>query len=539
MRPWWRDAVLYQVYPRSLADADGDGVGDIAGITSRLDHIASLGADGLWLSPFYPSPWADGGYDVADFRGVDPALGTLTDFDAMVAAAHTRDLRVMIDIVPNHTSEAHPWFRAALASPDAPERDLYVFREGRGQEGGLPPTNWRSTFGGPAWTRVPDGLWYLHMFAPEQPDLNWDHPRVREEFRDILRFWSDRGVDGFRIDVAYALVKDLEPLRDLVLVDGGRFDDLSANPDHPYLDRPEVHEVYRDWNRVLSAYDPPRATVAEVWLPSERRVRYTRPGELDQAFNFEFLSAPWDAEAHRGIIQSSLSDAGRVGTVPTWVTGNHDVVRKPSLLGLPAGTDPRAWLLSDGREPEPDPELGRDRARALALLELALPGSAYVYQGEELGLPEVADLPSEALEDPRWRGSGHTDKGRDGCRVPLPWTREGPSFGFGSNGAWLPQPSWWGEYSVEAQEGDPDSTLWLYRNALRVRGRFAADETLVWNDHLNRGPVLAFYRADVLVVVNTGRDPVPLPRGEVLLASTEVDGMALPGDTTVWLGDAM
>ncbi|GAB3693122.1 glycoside hydrolase family 13 protein [Nocardiopsis oceani] len=539
MRPWWRDAVLYQVYPRSLADADGDGVGDIPGITSRLDHIASLGADGLWLSPFYPSPWADGGYDVADFRGVDPALGTLTDFDAMVAAAHARDLRVMIDIVPNHTSEAHPWFRAALASPDAPERDLYVFREGRGQEGELPPTNWWSTFGGPAWTRVPDGLWYLHMFAPEQPDLNWDHPRVREEFRDILRFWSDRGVDGFRIDVAYALVKDLDPLRDLVLVDGGRFDDLSANPDHPYLDRPEVHEVYRDWNRVLSAYDPPRATVAEVWLPSERRVRYTRPGELDQAFNFEFLAAPWDAEAHRRIIESSLSDAVRVGTVPTWVTGNHDVVRKPSLLGLPAGTDPRAWLLSDGREPEPDPELGRDRARALALLELALPGSAYVYQGEELGLPEVADLPSEALEDPRWRGSGHTDKGRDGCRVPLPWTREGPSFGFGSNGAWLPQPSWWGEYSVEAQEDDPDSTLWLYRNALRVRGRFAADETLVWNDHLNRGPVLAFYRADVLVVVNTGPDPVPLPRGEVLLASAEVDGMALPGDTTVWLGDAM
>lgn len=539
MRPWWRDAVLYQVYPRSLADADGDGVGDIAGITSRLDHIASLGADGLWLSPFYPSPWADGGYDVADFRGVDPALGTLTDFDAMVAAAHARDLRVMIDIVPNHTSEAHPWFRAALASPDAPERDLYVFREGRGQEGELPPTNWRSTFGGPAWTRVPDGLWYLHMFAPEQPDLNWDHPRVREEFRDILRFWSDRGVDGFRIDVAYALVKDLDPLRDLVLVDGGRFDDLSANPDHPYLDRPEVHEVYRDWNRVLSAYDPPRATVAEVWLPSERRVRYTRPGELDQAFNFEFLSAPWDAEAHRGIIESSLSDAGRVGTVPTWVTGNHDVVRKPSLLGLPAGTDPRAWLLSDGREPEPDPELGRDRARALALLELALPGSAYVYQGEELGLPEVADLPSEALEDPRWRGSGHTDKGRDGCRVPLPWNKEGPSFGFGTNGAWLPQPSWWGEYSVEAQEDDPGSTLWLYRNALRVRGRFAADETLVWNDHLNRGPVLAFYRADVLVVVNTGPEPVPLPRGEVLLASAEVDGMALPGDTTVWLGDAM
>lgn len=537
MRPWWRDAVLYQVYPRSLADADGDGIGDIAGITSRLDHVASLGADGIWLSPFYPSPWADGGYDVSDFRNVDPALGTLADFDTMVAAAHERNLRVMIDIVPNHTSEAHPWFQAALVSPDAPERDLYVFREGRGPDGSEPPTNWRSTFGGPAWTQGPDGSWYLHVFAPEQPDLNWDHPRVHEEFRDILRFWSDRSVDGFRIDVAYALVKDLEPLRDLILVSGGRFDDVEANPDHPFLDRPEVHEVYRDWNRVLSAYDPPRATVAEVWLPSERRVRYTRPDELDQAFNFEFLQAPWDAGAYRRVIGSSLADAARVGTVPTWVIGNHDVVRKPSLLGLPEGTDPRAWLLSDGHDPEPDPALGRARARALALLELSLPGSAYVYQGEELGLPEVADLPAEALEDPRWRGSGHTDKGRDGCRVPLPWTREGSSFGFGSGGSWLPQPDWWGGFSVEAQDADPGSTLRLYRDALRLRRTFAADEVLVWDDALNKGPVVAFRRGDVLVLVNTGPAPVRLPRGEVLLSSAEVDGMTLPGDTAVWLRD--
>ncbi|MEC3893946.1 alpha-amylase [Nocardiopsis alba] len=534
MRQWWRDAVLYQVYPRSLADSDGDGVGDLRGITERLDHIAALGADGIWLSPFYPSPWADGGYDVSDFRGVDPSLGTLADFDALVASAHMRDLRVMIDIVPNHTSEEHAWFRAALASPDAPERDLYVFRDGRGPDGSEPPTNWRSTFGGPAWTRVPDGQWYLHMFAPEQPDLNWGHERVREEFRDILRFWSDRGVDGFRIDVAYALVKDLDPLRDLVLVEGGRFEDIAANPDHPFLDRPEVHEVYRDWNRVLSAYDPPRATVAEVWLPGERRVLYTRPDELDQAFNFEFLLTPWDASAYREVIASSLTDAERVGTVPTWVTENHDVVRVPSRLGLPSGTDLRRWLLSDGRDPEPDQDLGRARARALALLTLALPGSAYVYQGQELGLPEVADLPVEALEDPRWRGGGHTDKGRDGCRVPLPWTRGGDSFGFGPAGSWLPQPSWWGEYSVLAQDEDPGSTLWLYRNALRLRRGFSSDETLVWDEELNRGPVLAFHRSDVLVVVNTGDDPIRLPRGEVLLSSAEPDG-ELPGNSTVWM----
>ena len=535
MRPWWRDAVLYQVYPRSLADSDGDGVGDLRGITDRLDHVAELGADGIWLSPFYRSPWADGGYDVSDFRDVDPLLGTLADFDTMVEAAHAHDLRVMIDIVPNHTSQEHSWFRAALASPDAPERDLYVFRDGRGPEGAEPPTNWRSTFGGPAWTRVPDGQWYLHMFAPEQPDLNWDDERVRAEFREVLRFWSDRGVDGFRIDVAYALVKDLEPLRDLILVDGGRFEDIAANPDHPFLDRPEVHEVYRDWNRVLSHYDPPRTTVAEVWLPGDRRVRYTRPDELDQAFNFEYLMAPWDADAYRRVIASSIADAVRVGTVPTWVTGNHDVVRKSSSLGLPAGTDPRRWLLSDGRDPAPDHALGRARSRALALLTLALPGSAYVYQGEELGLPEVADLPSDALEDPRWRGSGHTDKGRDGCRVPLPWTGEGSSFGFGPGGSWLPQPDWWGEYAAQTQEEDRGSTLWLYRNALRLRRAFSGDEVLVWDDALNRGPVIAFRRGEVLVLVNTGPEPVRLPPGKVLLCSTDVS-TELPADAAVWMG---
>src|SRR5699024_1694824 len=298
MQQWWRDAVLYQIYPRSFADSNGDGIGDIPGITNRLDHIAALGVDGVWLSPFYPSPWADGGYDVADFREVDPVLGTLDDFDAMVRKAHKRRLKVMIDIVPNHTSEAHPWFQEALAAgPGSPARERYVFRDGRGENGEEPPTNWRSTFGGPAWSRTSDGQWYLHMFAPEQPDLNWDDDRVREEFRGILRFWADRGVDGFRIDVAYALIKDMkEPLRDLVPVEGGRFEDILANPDHPLLDRPGVHEVYRDWRRVLSEYDPPRATVAEVWLPSDRRVRYTRPDELDQAFNFEFLEARWDAD---------------------------------------------------------------------------------------------------------------------------------------------------------------------------------------------------------------------------------------------------
>jgi alpha-glucosidase len=528
---------MYQIYPRSFADAGGNGVGDIAGITARLDHLAALGVDGLWLSPFYPSGWADGGYDVADFRDVDPQLGTLADLDALIAAAHERGLRIMIDIVPNHTSAEHAWFQQALAAgKDSPERRRYIFRDGRGPEGALPPTNWESSFGGPAWTRVSDGQWYLHLFAREQPDLNWDNPEVRAEFLDILRFWCTRGVDGFRIDVAYALAKDLsEPLRDVVQAGDRRIDDLTANPDHPYLDRPEVHDIYREWRQVLDTFSPPRMAVGEIWLPSERRVRYTRPDELHQAFNFEFLSCAWDADAYRTVIDTSLADAESVGTTPTWVLGNHDTVRPASALGLPIGTDLRTWLLGDGTTPAPDLALGRRRARAAALLELALPGSAYIYQGEELGLAEVADLPREALEDPQWERSGHTNKGRDGCRVPVPWSRSGPSFGFGPAGSWLPQPTGWGELSGEAQAATADSTLELYRAALEARRELLGDERFRWDAEHNCGAVLAFRRgADVLVLINTGSEPARLPPGEVVVASAPLDG-ALPGNTAVWL----
>lgn len=540
MTQWWRDAVLYQIYPRSFADHNGDGVGDLLGIADRIGYLASLGVDGLWLSPFYPSPWADGGYDVADFRDVDPAVGTLEDFGILVSKAHELNLKVLIDIVPNHTSEEHPWFIEALAAPaGSAARARYIFRDGRGENGELPPSNWRSTFGGPAWSRAADGQWYLHMFAPEQPDLDWDNPEVRSEFLDILRFWGNRGVDGFRIDVAYALAKDLsEPLRDLDLVDGGRIDDILANPDHPLLDRPEVHEIYREWRGLLDEFDPPLATVAEVWLPSERRVRYTRPDELDLAFNFEFLKAPWDADAYRSVIDASINDAASVGSVATWVIGNHDVVRPASVLGLPVDADLRTWLLSGGLDPVLDVSLGRRRACALALLQCALPGSAYIYQGEELGLPEVADLPESALEDPRWVNSGGTDKGRDGCRVPLPWNSESSSFGFGPNGSWLPQPGSWGEVSVSAQQQDPDSTLSLYRTALRERRVFASEHDFIWHAELNRGPVLAFMRGkQLLVLVNTGDDPVPLPSGDIVCSSARIED-SLPGNTAVWLRHA-
>ncbi|MEV1061539.1 glycoside hydrolase family 13 protein [Streptomyces sp. NPDC050263] len=541
---WWRQAVVYQVYPRSFADADGDGLGDLRGVTDRLPHLAALGVDALWLSPFYPSELADGGYDVADYRDVDPRLGTLADFDALAAEAHRLGLKVIVDLVPNHTSHLHPWFQEALAAgPGSAARDRYVFREGRGPNGELPPTDWQSVFGGSAWQRIPDGQWYLHLFTREQPDLDWSQEEVREDFRTTLRFWSDRGVDGFRIDVAHALVKDLtEPLRDLGALELSGEDALSHLPPgtHPFYDRDEVHEIYRDWRTILDSYTPPRTAVAEAWVPGARRALYARPDELDQAFNFEYLQAGWDAERIREVITDSLATARAVGASATWVLSNHDVVRHTSRLMLPPGTDENAWLLSDGTAPRVDEQEGLRRARAATLLMLALPGSSYVYQGEELGLPEVADLPVDALQDPLWEQTGHAIKGRDGCRVPLPWTTTGPSYGFGAGGAWLPQPPYFARCSAQAQTGVEGSTLELYRTALRLRRKLLAGEELTWQQTATPG-VLLFARSDAWrCMTNLSAAPVPLPPGEVLLTSTPLDdhgpgGGTLPPDTTAWL----
>ena len=538
---WWRQAVVYQVYPRSFADADGDGLGDLKGITQRLGHLAALGVDALWLSPFYPSELADGGYDVADYRDVDPRLGTLDDFDAMVAEAHRLGLKVMVDIVPNHTSRQHSWFREALAAPPgSAARGRYVFRDGRGEHGELPPTDWPSVFGGSAWSQVPDGQWYLHLFTPEQPDLDWDNEEVREDFRTTLRFWSDRGVDGFRVDVAHALAKDLtEPLRDIGPLAANSEDVLDSIPpgSHPYYDRDEVHAIYRDWRRaVLDTYTPPRMAVAEAWVPAARRALYARPDELGQAFNFEYLEAGWDAEQLRAVITGSLATARAAGASATWVLSNHDVVRHASRLMLPPGTDPNTWLLSNGHTPPVDTAAGLRRARAATLLMLALPGSSYVYQGEELGLPEVADLPVEALQDPIWEQQGHTHKGRDGCRVPLPWTTTGPSYGFGAGPAWLPQPASFAAYAVEAQDGTEGSTLELYRTALRLRRKLLDGEALTWAD--SPPGVLHFARSDGWrCVTNLSGAPVALPPGELLLSSEPAAGeRQLAPDTTVWLG---
>ncbi|WP_129843805.1 glycoside hydrolase family 13 protein [Streptomyces sp. RFCAC02] len=541
---WWRESVVYQVYVPSFADADGDGVGDLPGITGRLGHLADLGVDAVWLTPFYPSPWADAGYDVADHRDVDPRHGTLDDFRALLARAHDLGLRVIVDIVPNHCSDRHPWFREALAAPPgSPARDRFVFRDGRGEHGELPPADWQSKFGGPAWTRVPDGQWYLHIFAAEQPDLNWENPDVAAEFADILRFWLDLGVDGFRVDVAHGLRKDLvPPLRDTYGRDSAPLNAPPEGGDHPFWDRDEVHEIYRAWRKLTDTYEPERIMVAEAGVSARRLPLYTRQDELHQAFNFFFLRCPWGADDFREVIGTSLDGARAVGTLPTWVLSNHDVVRHTSRYALPAGTDHAAWLANGGREPAPDTALGERRARAAALLCLALPGTGYLYQGEELGLPEVTDLPPDALRDPMWERTGHRVKGRDGCRVPLPWTADGPSYGFGPGAvSWLPQPPGWGERSVAAQTGRDGSFLELYREALRLRRAARGDVSFTWLPA--RDGELAFRKGAWLVCrVNFGAAPLPLPAGErPLLASGPLadgpGGPELPPDTAVWLAE--
>jgi alpha-glucosidase len=533
---WWRDAVIYQIYVRSFADGDGDGLGDIAGIRSRLGYLADLGVDAVWINPWYPSPMKDAGYDVSDYRDVEPRFGTLEQAEALVTEAHDLGLRVLLDIVPNHTSDQHEWFQAAVeAGPGSPARDRYVFRDGRGPGGDEPPNGWRSVFGGPAWERVvePDGRpgqWYLHLFAPEQPDLDWTHPDVAADFEKTLRFWFDRGVDGFRIDVAHSLIKqeglpdaddqaELEWPRRPVEVDG-RLQRAPWRP-HPYWDRDEVHEVYRQWRQVADSYDDPRVFVAEAWVDEpERLARYLRSDEL------------------RHVISETLDEQGAVGAPATWVLSNHDVVRHLSRFARDR-TEPGSHLESFADLPV-DLDLGRRRSRAALLLTLALPGGAYVYQGEELGLPEVEDLPVEALQDPVWERSGHTDRGRDGCRVPLPWSGSAPPYGFGPEGGadpWLPQPDDWAALTVEAETGDPASMLELYRSALRLRRDTEAlgDGTMAWLD-LGEG-MLGFTRdPGFACLVNVSADPQPVPEGyTVLLASEPLADGLLARNTSVWL----
>ncbi|SEB67773.1 alpha-glucosidase [Paramicrobacterium humi] len=537
---WWRQAAVYQIYPRSFADANGDGIGDVRGITSRVPYLKKLGIDAVWLSPFYPSALADGGYDVDDYRNVDPRLGTLDDFDDMVDALHRAGIKLIVDIVPNHSSNRHEWFTQALAAPKgSPERDRYIFRDGLGDNGQLPPADWTSAFGGLAWEPVGDGQWYMHYFATEQPDFNWDNREVRDDFLATLRFWSDRGVDGFRVDVAHGLAKELPA----VLPSQAELDAMEKTTgQHPLWDRDEVHEIYAEWRGVFNEYDPPRIAVAEAWVATpERRARYASAEGLGQAFNFDLLEADFDSAQFREIITSNLEQAKGAGSSTTWVFSNHDVVRHATRYGLPplagrAVKQGSEWLLAGGREPELDIAGGLRRARAATLMMLALPGSAYLYQGEELGLGEVADIPAENRQDPAFFRNPGVDIGRDGCRVPLPWTHEGSSFGFGSDGAHLPQPEWFGRFSVEAEDGDPGSTLELYRRALALRHELQTAEELEWLDVGGSADVLHFRRPNGWeVVTNFGTGPIALPAGERLISSRPLEGDTLPGETTVWL----
>ncbi|PYC69953.1 alpha-amylase [Micromonospora arborensis] len=527
---WWRSAVVYQVYVRSFADSDGDGTGDLQGIRHRLPYLRDLGVDALWLTPFYTSPMVDGGYDVADYRDVDPMFGTLADFDAMITDAHALGLRIIIDLVPNHTSSAHRWFTAALATgPGSPERARYLFAEGQGAHGELPPNDWESIFGGPAWTRIADGQWYLHLFDPAQPDLNWRHPEVRAEFEDVLRFWLDRGVDGFRIDVAHGMIK-ADGLPDVgfsTITTGQRQVELLGKGRLPYFDQDEVHEIYRAWRPILDSYPGGRMAVAEAWAETPQRLaRYIGPDELHQAFSFDFLDATWSADSFRKVIDTALAEATVVGAPTTWVLSNHDKQRHVTRYG-------------DGAE-------GLRRARAASLLMLALPGCAYLYQGEELGLPEVLDLPDELRQDPAFLRTGES---RDGCRVPIPWSGEVAPYGFGPAGSelsWLPAPTTWRALSVAAQTGVPGSTLELYRAALRIRHAHPAlaldADGVTW---LESGPgVLAFSRTagdtTLTCVVNLSGAPVLIDGyGQPLVASDTLTGQGsghlLPVDAAAWL----
>ncbi|GAB3527714.1 glycoside hydrolase family 13 protein [Arthrobacter monumenti] len=545
---WWRSSVIYQIYPRSFRDLSGDGVGDLAGITAGLGDLANLNIDAVWLSPFFTSPQKDGGYDVSDYCDVDPLFGSLDDFDLLVQRAHELDIKVIIDLVPNHCSSEHPFFQSALAAgPDSAEREMFVFRNGRGGDGGLPPNNWQSHFGGPAWTRVQEadgsaGQWYLHLFDSSQPDFNWDNEAVRAEFERILNFWLQRGVNGFRVDVAHALVK-AKDLPDW----GGRADGVSTDgfPGHeaPMFGQEELHNIYRRWREILDSYSDgtrngDRILCAEASIdPLPRLAHWVRQDEMHQAFNFAYLGTGWDADALRSVISSSLSAFDEVGAPTTWVLSNHDVVRHTTRFGY-SGNTPRDGDGVGPNDPQPDTAVGLSRARAASLLMLALPGGVYLYQGEELGLPDHTAMQGLHRQDPSFLRTGGERLGRDGCRVPLPWTSGGDSYGFSTAGeSWLPQPDHWTELARENQSADPESTLTLYREALGLRKELGLGSGSLGFSPEYDGDVVAFVNGSILVAMNMGLDAAGIPDGDILAASEPGagEGNVLQPNQTVWI----
>ena len=546
-RPWWRDAVTYQIYIRSFADANGDGIGDVEGIRSRLPYLKELGVDAIWITPWYPSPQNDHGYDVSDYMDIEPQYGTLADAEKLIKETHDHGIKFIVDVVPNHTSDQHKWFQAALkAAPGSPERDRYMFRDGKGPNGDLPPNNWEAVFGGCAWERVIEadgkpGQWYLHLFAIEQPDLNWENPEVRSHLEDVLKFWLDRGVDGFRIDVAHGMVK-YPGLPDIPEVN--TTSEMLAPHERPFWDQEGVHEIYRSWRKILDSYPGERMAVAEAWVsPAARIARYVRADELQNSFNFEMLTTLWKADEIKAKIDNSMAALVEVGAPPSWVFNNHDVVRSIDRLDLGLTNNGESTFTRQGDPAKFNIARGTLRAKSATLMTLALPGGTYLYQGEELGLPEVRDLPEDRLTDPRWKMSGYKDRGRDGCRVPLPWKSEPTGgFGFSTNDlleldqAWLPMSPWMGNFSAESQDGAAGSTLTMYRQALALRKleEGLGDGPMTW---IEAGKdVVAFSRpGNFACYINFGV-AIEIPAGaKVLISSGPLEGNSLPTDTAVWL----
>ena len=539
---WWRSGVIYQIYPRSFADSNGDGLGDLKGITSRLDSLAALGIDAIWLSPFYSSPQKDAGYDVSNYVDVDPIFGTLADFDELLEKAHSLGLRVMIDLVPNHSSDQHQWFQKALAAePGSQERSFYHFKDGKGDSGELPPNNWVSMFGGPAWTRVTEsdgkpGQWFVHLFDSSQPDLNWANPQVQLEFENILKFWLDRGVDGFRVDQPHAMAKAAGlPDHPYVEEAGAGFIEGRENP--PMWFQEEVHEIFRNWRKILESYPGNRAMCGEAYVyPLSLMAKWVRPDEFHQTFNFRFLDAGWDPKKLVAAINESFEAFDGVGAPSTWVLNNHDVIRHASRFGGDYG---RATA-SDGvgaNQAQPDSKLGLKVAKGATLFMLGLPGASYLYQGEELGLPEHTTLEDDYRQDPTFARTNGKRVGRDGCRIPLPWEPEGNSNGFSNSGrGWLPQPASYKDLSRSLQEQDPGSTLTLYKTALGLRKQLGLGEgSFGWLvEHLGPG-TLGYENSGVQVIYNFGVQAVDLSAFEILIASEPLSGNQLATNQCAWV----
>jgi len=541
---WWRSGTIYQIYPRSFADANGDGMGDLPGITSRLKNLASLGVDAIWLSPFYTSPQKDAGYDVADYCDVDELFGTLEDFNRLLERAHELGLKVLIDLVPNHSSDRHEWFQRAITSPEGSrEREFYHFKEGRGENGDLPPNNWVSMFGGPAWTRLIEkdgtpGQWYLHLFDSSQPDLNWANPEVQAAFEDILRFWLDRGVDGFRVDQPHAMAK-AAGLPDHPDVDRAGAGFIEGEPSPPMWFQEEVHPIFRRWRAILDSYEGDRAMCGEAYvLPLSFMALWVRPDEFNQTFNFRFLDSEWKPENLFASINESFEAFDSVGAPSTWVLSNHDIVRHASRMGGLTGR-PTA---SDGvgpSDPQPDRELGLSRARGATLFMLGLAGASYLYQGEELGLPEHTTLAPEFRQDPTFARTEGKRVGRDGCRVPLPWQAGvGAANGFNTTGkSWLPQPEFYRDYARDQQDGVAGSTLELYKSALRIRRELRLGEgSFAWLPQFTNEQTLGYRNGDILVIHNFNQEPIELPAGQLILRSAaEISQNTVAANETVWL----